>query len=293
MIQVQDLTYYYRGQDTPTLQNLNCRFEPGKISAVVGANGRGKSTLANILAGLVKLKKPSSGTVDLGGASVGIVFQNPSVQVLFDTVHEEIAFVLENHHIAPEFHAQRIAEALEKVGLTGQERENPLHFSLGMKQRLAIATVLALNPDFIIFDEATAMLDARAKLTMLNIYRDLARIGTGVVMVTNIIDELLIADSTLVLLDDRSHQQLERPVRANVQEVAALLECAGFDLSPLWQLCRIASADASEYAPNAYTDESRMQNADSTNGAAPSSEVIATAQKALEMLHTPLLEGFF
>jgi energy-coupling factor transport system ATP-binding protein len=296
MIEVHDLSYTYRGQSKPVLRNVSATFKRGEISAIVGANGRGKSTLANILAGLLPLKGKGAGKFDLKGASIGIVFQNPNVQILFDTVHEEIAFVLENHHVPDDVHEERITRALEHVGLSGAQSKNPLHFSLGMKQRVAIATVLALNPDFIVFDEATAMLDASAKQSMLQIFSDLCESGTGVVMVTNIIDELLVADSVLFLAGDDSSFQITTPVHKNLPAVANHLGEMGFDLTPLWQLCRAAYGESNN---SRALVRSRLLSADADSMSENVTRVdpisedkdaeAAIAKRALKMIRSPLL----
>lgn len=167
----------------------------------------GKSTLAKLISGIVK---PSSGEVLIEGKStkkkenflpirkeVGIVFQNPENQIIFNSVEDEIRFPLENLKI--ENVEEKIVEALEKVGLEGKEKEEAYTLSLGQKQRLTIASVLAMQTKYIVLDEPTAMLDPKGKEEIYKIVKELKQEGYSIIYITNIIDEILLTDEIWVM----------------------------------------------------------------------------------------------
>lgn len=167
----------------------------------------GKSTLAKLIAGIVK---PTSGEVFIEGKStkkkgnflpirkdIGIVFQNPENQIIFNSVEDEIRFPLENLGI--ENVDRTITEALKKVGLAGKEKVEAYTLSLGQKQRLTIASVLAMQTKYIVLDEPTAMLDPKGKEEIYKIVKDLKQEGYSIIYITNIIDEILLSDAIWVM----------------------------------------------------------------------------------------------
>lgn len=170
---------------------------------------RGKSTLAKIIAGIVK---PTSGDVFIEGKNtkrkedflsirkeVGIVFQNPENQIIFNSIEDEIRFPLENLKL--ENIEEKIKEALKKVGLAGKEKQEAYTLSLGQKQRLTIATVLAMQTKYIVLDEPTAMLDPKGKEEVYEIVKRLKKEGYTIIYITNIIDEILLSDEIWVMED--------------------------------------------------------------------------------------------
>ena len=169
----------------------------------------GKSTLAKIIAGIVK---PTSGDVFIEGKNtkrkedflsirkeVGIVFQNPENQIIFNSIEDEIRFPLENLKL--ENKEEKIKEALKKVGLAGKEKQEAYTLSLGQKQRLTIATVLAMQTKYIVLDEPTAMLDPKGKEEVYEIVKRLKKEGYTIIYITNIIDEILLSDEIWVMED--------------------------------------------------------------------------------------------
>ena len=169
----------------------------------------GKSTLAKIIAGIVK---PTSGDVFIEGKNtkrkedflsirkeVGIVFQNPENQIIFNSIEDEIRFPLENLKL--ENIEEKIKEALKKVGLEGKEKQEAYTLSLGQKQRLTIATVLAMQTKYIVLDEPTAMLDPKGKEEVYEIVKRLKKEGYTIIYITNIIDEILLSDEIWVMED--------------------------------------------------------------------------------------------
>jgi energy-coupling factor transport system ATP-binding protein len=188
--------------------------ERGELVAVVGANGSGKSTLARLCDGLLV---PTSGTVTVDGmdtrdpaaiwdvrARVGLVMQNPDDQIVGGTVEDDTAFGPENLGMTRVEIGRRVGSALAAVGLRGLERTEPHLLSEGQKQRLAVAGALAMEPAYIVFDEATSMLDARARDGVLAIVERLARESdVGVVLVTHRLAEAALADRVIGLADGR------------------------------------------------------------------------------------------
>jgi biotin transport system ATP-binding protein len=154
--------------DREVLRNVNLTLTEHRIG-IVGANGSGKSTLARMINGLVM---PSAGTVTVDGLDVakkardvrrrvGFIFTNPDNQIVMPTVAEDVAFTLRRHGLSRDEVAERTAAALERFGLSGHA-DHPAHrLSGGQKQLLALAAVLVGEPDVVIADEPTTLLDAR------------------------------------------------------------------------------------------------------------------------------------
>lgn len=167
----------------------------------------GKSTLAKIIAGIIK---PSKGDILVEEKNtkekknfleirkeIGIVFQNPENQIIFNNVEDEMKFALENLKIDNK--EEKIKQALKKVGLEGKEKEETYSLSLGQKQRLCIASVLSMETKYIVLDEPTAMLDPKGKEEIYEIVKKLKQDGYTIIYVTNIIDEILLSDEIWVV----------------------------------------------------------------------------------------------
>lgn len=223
MIKLEQLSCGYPGRSV--LAQADLEIASGEITVVIGQNGSGKSTLAQVLAGLkldfrgkvwlddLELKR--STRVRELRQKVGLVLQNPDHQILFGKVEEEISFALQNLRLPevadlPRNRREReqiiqskrreIAEqALAQVGLKAKIDANPRTLSGGQKQRLAIAGVLALRPAYLILDEATSMLDLPSRRAVYRILEKLKKQRIGVIMMTNLLDEILLADRVLIL----------------------------------------------------------------------------------------------
>lgn len=167
----------------------------------------GKSTLSKLIAGLLK---PKSGkiTVDTINTAdkkefynlrkkIGMIFQNPENQIIFNNVYDDIAFALKNLELNDE--EIRIKTALEKLKMDKYLKSPTYELSMGQKQRVTIAGVLAVNPKYIIFDEPTTMLDSEGKEDVYEIVKNLKNQGYTIIYVTNVMDEVLIADRVVVL----------------------------------------------------------------------------------------------
>lgn len=173
LFEVQNLTYYYPESDSPALRNINLSIEEGELLLVVGGSGSGKSTLARVLAGLI----PDYYGGKIGGkvffqgkemakfgrralsTNVGIVFQDPEKQLVMSSVEAEIAFGLENLGLPQKEMFRRVAEVMSFLNLSPLKNEFTAHLSGGQKQKVALASVLAMHPKVLILDEPTSQLD--------------------------------------------------------------------------------------------------------------------------------------
>ncbi|MFB8007540.1 energy-coupling factor ABC transporter ATP-binding protein [Nocardia sp. NPDC056000] len=188
--------------DREVLARLDLTLTERRI-AVIGSNGSGKSTFARLLNGL---QVPSQGQVRVDGLDtrkqgravrrrVGFVFQDPDVQIVMPTVAEDLAFGLKHHGLAKADIAERVSEVLAEYGLT-EFRDHPAHLlSGGQKQLLAIAAVLSIRPEHVIFDEPTTLLDLRNKRRITRLLRELPQ---RIVVISHDLDLLTDFDRVLV-----------------------------------------------------------------------------------------------
>lgn len=211
MIEIRNLSYSHRdGQRlVPALQGIDLTVRRGEWVAVTGANGSGKSTLIRMCNGLLV---PPEGTVTVAGLDlsaplnrdrvkqkVQMVFQNPDAQTIGPTPVEDVAFGLESRGVDRDEMRLRIERSLRQVGLGHKLFADVSALSGGQKQRLAVAGCLALEPDCLIFDEATSMLDPAGRNDIYGIARKLWREGMTVLWVTQRLQELLEAERILVM----------------------------------------------------------------------------------------------
>lgn len=211
MIRLENISFKYKSSDHIVLNNLNFSVNDGEVVAIVGQNGSGKSTIGRLISGITKLKNghifvdnldiSQKNNGKLIRDKVGIVFQNPENQIIFNNIYDELAFSLKNLEKAEI--DERIDAALKQVGMFEYKNRDLYSLSLGQKQRIIIAEVLAQHPKYIIFDEPTTMLDGCGKELVYNIIRDLKEKGYTIICITNLADEILLADRTLVLKEGR------------------------------------------------------------------------------------------
>ncbi|WP_456367837.1 energy-coupling factor ABC transporter ATP-binding protein [Thermococcus sp.] len=206
MIVVEDLHFGYNGKNV--LRGID--FKMGReIVALVGPNGSGKTTFAKHLNGLLK---PLKGKVVVDGLDtrehtvaelskkVGYVFQNPEHMFFEENVFREVAFGPRNLGLSEEDVEKRVRWAIKAVGLEGFEERSPYSLSGGEKQRLAIACILAMKPDYLILDEPTTGLDARAEREVVSVIRSLQREGHGILLITHDMDLVVRLAERVVLL---------------------------------------------------------------------------------------------
>ncbi len=227
MIELKNVNYGYEKKKN-IIKEVNREIKPGQFICVIGKNGSGKSTLAKLIAGIVK---PTSGEVLIEGNStkkkenflpirkqVGIVFQNPENQIIFNSVEDEIRFPLENLKIGDV--EEKITKVLTKVGLEGKEKQEAYTLSLGQKQRLTIASVLAMETKYIVLDEPTAMLDPKGKEEIYKIVKELKQEGYSIIYITNIIDEILLSDEIWVMEEGSIKATFEKKdILEHIQEI--------------------------------------------------------------------------
>ncbi|MCH3960789.1 MAG: energy-coupling factor transporter ATPase [Solobacterium sp.] len=208
MIEVKNLNFSY-DENSETIDNVSFSVEKGTYTTIIGQNGSGKSTIAKLIAGLLEKK---SGSIMIDGlelnlenlnqirSKIGIVFQNPDNQFIGSTVRDDIAFGLENHCVAQEDMDDIIAANAKRVKMTKYLNQEPTRLSGGQKQRVAIAGVLAMKPEILIFDEATAMLDPQGKDEIKKVIMDLHHeTGLTILSITHDIDEVAASDAVIAL----------------------------------------------------------------------------------------------
>lgn len=213
ILKVEHLTFSYDKQ-TPVLADVSFSIGKGEYACLIGHNGSGKSTIAKILMGLL----PNfEGTVTLFSLALsrdnlyeirareGIVFQNPDNQFVGSTVEDDIAFGLENKNVKPADIRLAVEKFAEEVGMSSFLAHEPEKLSGGQKQRVAIAGVLAMGPDLVIFDEATAMLDPKGKKEVGEVVRKLRKENPSltVLSITHDVEEAYLSDHVLVLSEGR------------------------------------------------------------------------------------------
>ena len=193
LIQCKDLSHTYKGE-VRALKHVDLEISRGEMVAIIGQNGSGKTTLAKHFNGLLL---PTEGEIlvngkptrDQGifnlGKSVGYVFQNPDHQIFSEKVFDEVAFSPRIRNFSEEEIKQRVTEALAAVGLEGQEEEDPFTLTKSGRQRVAVASVLASNPDVLILDEPTTGLDYSEQRSMMNMVRQLNENGSTIIFITH------------------------------------------------------------------------------------------------------------
>ncbi len=207
---VNNLTYRYEENAQPALNGISFSINKGEFVAVLGHNGSGKSTLAKLLNGLFL---PSEGSVLVAGMNTkddqytwdirqkaGMVFQNPDNQIVATVVRDDVAFGMENIGVPSEDMPARIEEALNAVGMLPFIDRAPHLLSGGQKQRVAIAGILAMHPEALILDEATAMLDPSGRKEVFDtVLRLNKEQGITVIWITHFMEEAARAERVMVI----------------------------------------------------------------------------------------------
>lgn len=218
MIKVSDLVYSYlkygksesETVKIKALDNVNMDIKDGEFIAIIGHNGSGKSTLAKHFNGLLS---PESGSIWIDDKStseiqnlrdirkkVCMVFQNPDNQIVGSTVEEDIAFGLENMQVPTEDMQKRIDVSLDAVNMMNKKNVSPKNLSGGQKQKTAIAGAIAVSPKCLVLDEATAMLDPKARLDVIKIAKYLNKTeNMTIILITHFMEEIVDADKVFVM----------------------------------------------------------------------------------------------
>ncbi len=249
IIKTEGLEFTYRNhhdekKSIKALSDINLQIEKGQFVVVLGRNGSGKSTLSRLMNALML---PSMGVVLVKGMdtkdeknlweirrTAGMVFQNPDNQIVGTIVEEDVAFGPENLGLPPAEIRNRVADALEAVGISEFKEHAPHLLSGGQKQRIAIAGILAMKPECIILDEATSMLDPVGRKEVMNVLKKLNRTeGITIIHITHHMDEAAAADRVVVI--NKGHIELDgKPemVFSNVERIKEL----GLDVPQVTEL---------------------------------------------------------
>ena len=227
LIEVTNLTFSY-DKKVNVIDGVSFSVESGKYISIIGHNGSGKSTFAKLLIGLLEVQ---SGEIKAFGLDmnsqnvheirrkIGIVFQNPDNQFVGTTVRDDIAFGLENRCIPHEKMDEIISEFSKKVHMENYLDKEPENLSGGQKQRVAIAGVLALSPEVVIFDEATSMLDPRGKREVRECIKQMRKENPNlsILSITHDLEEAFASDKIIVLQEgkvvgyDKPEKLMEKP----------------------------------------------------------------------------------
>lgn len=249
IINIIDASYVYKAhdegrKDVIAVSGIDLSIVKGEFLAILGRNGSGKSTLARLMNALLL---PYQGTVIVNGfdtsdekfiweirRSTGMVFQNPDNQIVGTIVEEDVAFGPENLGVPSEIIREHVDEALEIVGMTKYKKHAPHLLSGGQKQRVAIAGILAMKPQCIVLDEATAMLDPSGRKEVMKVLRKLnTEEGITIIHITHHMDEATSAD-TVAVMDKGSLVMLGPPgeVFCKVERIKSL----GLDVPQVTEL---------------------------------------------------------
>lgn len=207
IISIENISFAYG--NSVALKDFSLHIKKGEFVAILGRNGSGKSTLARLLNGLLL---PSSGSIRICGMDISdensiyrirsraaMVFQNPDDQIVSAVVEDEVAFGAENIGIEPSEIVKRVNSALNTVGLSGKAKSSTAHLSGGEKQRLSIASALVMEPEILILDEPTSMLDPSGRNAFMETVAKLHQNGMTVVMITHNMDEAAMAQRCIVM----------------------------------------------------------------------------------------------
>ncbi len=234
ILKAEEVRYAYPTYSAEALRGIDLSIQEGDFIAILGQNGSGKTTLAKHFNGLLK---PTAGrmlvrnkpTKDYShreiARRVGYVFQNPDHQIFARTVAEEVGFGLKMQNEAPKTIERRVAEALEGAGLQGYEQKVPFTLTKGERQRVAVASVLAAQPQVIILDEPTTGLDDRHQQDMMEMLKRLNQQGHTIIIITHSMEVAAeYANRTIVMKEGRL--LLDGPTRAVFAEEARLAEAS-------------------------------------------------------------------
>lgn len=239
-IDIKNLSFSYTS-GKPVLRDITLTINPGEKFGIIGPSGAGKSTLLLHLNGIVS----GDGTILIGNTAVseksiagirkkvGLVFQNPDDQLFNPTVEEDVAFGPINFGLSPEETRMRVQDALAAMNLTGYEKSSSHHLSLGERKRVALATVLAMRPEIIAFDEPFSNLDPEMVVQVVNIIQNLD--ATLVIVSQSILPMIYCCDRIAILNDGKITAVAPPKQLAGNTE---LMRSNGLDLSFYCKICK-------------------------------------------------------
>ena len=208
-IEVQNLCFSYN-ESEQVVKHVSFKVHEGSYVSIIGHNGSGKSTLARLMIGLlapadgkifIDEQQLTNKTVRTLRKKVGLVFQNPDNQFIGATVEDDIAFGLENKRVPREEMQNIIKNYAKRVGMDEFLDKEPSRLSGGQKQRVAIAGALALEPEIIILDEATSMLDPKGKSDIKGLIEEMRKFNPGltIISITHDVEEAFLSDEVIVM----------------------------------------------------------------------------------------------
>ena len=215
---LEDVSYKYPLEDREILKNINLDIKKGEFWAVIGKNGSGKTTLCNVLRRFIPdfYKGELKGKITLEGKElkdysakeivqkVGFVFQNPFTQIsgVKETVFEEIAFGLENLDLDAEYIRKRVEETLKLLHIEELKDKNPYELSGGQGQKVALASIIAMDPEIMVIDEPTSQLDPKGTEEIFEIIDILKKEGKTIILVEHKLELIAEYAEKVMVLDE-------------------------------------------------------------------------------------------
>ncbi|OQA47805.1 MAG: Energy-coupling factor transporter ATP-binding protein EcfA1 [Firmicutes bacterium ADurb.Bin300] len=263
IIKFDRVSYSYEEGGDYAVNDVNLDIYKGEFTAVLGHNGSGKSTLAKLTNALLL---PVAGSVFVRGMdtareefetqirqSVGMVFQNPDNQIVSTIVEDDVAFGPENLGVPPEEIRRRVDDALKTVGMYEYKGHEPHRLSGGQKQRVAIAGVIAMRTECIVFDEPTAMLDPKGRQEVFRAIKSLNKdFNITVILITHFMDEAVFADRVIVM--DDGYVRLDGSPREVFKRVKSLRDM-GLDVPKPLQLALLLKKEGIDLGDEILTNE--------------------------------------
>lgn len=226
MIQFNDCSFRYKGGDVPALQNISMAIEDGAFVGIIGNSGAGKSTLAYTLSGIIPHHFAGDfyGSITVNGLDtvevkpeqlarfVGEVFQDIDSQMVSNAVEDEILFGMENFGVPHDEIGRRLENVLDMLGIAELRDRQISSLSGGQKQKIAIAAILAMDPEIIVLDEPTGELDPASSIMIFDILRRLNRefhktvivIEQKIMLLCEYVNRLLVMDQGKIVFDGKS-----------------------------------------------------------------------------------------
>lgn len=218
MIELKNVSFKYELQEDKTIKNLDLYVKQGEFVGIIGKNGSGKTTLCNIIRGIIPdfVQGTITGSISIDNKNindiergemaelVGFVFQNPFSQIsgIKKTVFEEIAYGLENLGVEREEIRQRVTNVIKLLKIEDLQDKNPNELSGGQSQRVAIASIIVMNPKVLIFDEPTSQLDPLGTEEIFDILKLLKSQNKTIILVEHKIDLIAEYADRVVVMDD-------------------------------------------------------------------------------------------
>ncbi|HQJ56068.1 MAG TPA: energy-coupling factor transporter ATPase [Caldisericia bacterium] len=210
MIELKNVSFsYYLPEKVDVIKNINLIINKGEFLVIIGRNGSGKSTLGRLISFILE---PTEGEIIIDDKKpkididyidirkkIGMVFQNPDNQIVSQIVEEDIAFGLENLNYSEEEIENKIDEVINEVNLAEYRKFPPNFLSGGQRQKLAIAGILVMEPQYLVLDEPTSLLDPKGRKDVIELIKRLNNEGITIILITHRMEEAVLGDRVLVL----------------------------------------------------------------------------------------------